>query len=158
MKEWWNNLSSRERNLMLVAFASLLFASIYWGLFQPLSNKSERAENRLQREQKLLVWVESKADAIIELRRSNQQSVNSRFKPLNQVIPTSSKQFNIELIRMQPREDKVQVWIKPVPFSALMQWLAFIKESEGVEVEFLDIKRTDTKGVVELSRLQLGRG
>ncbi|MGF1762490.1 type II secretion system protein M [Aliivibrio kagoshimensis] len=158
MRTWWSNLSNRERNLLLVAVFFLLFATLYWGLLKPLSNKSVMVESRLNSEQKLLTWVEKRADAIVALRGSNQSTTLDRFKPLNQVIPASSKQFNIELIRMQPRDNKVQVWIKPVPFSSLIQWLAYIKETEGVEVEFLDIKRTDIKGVVELSRLQLGRG
>lgn len=76
---------------------------------------------------------------------------------MNQVIPSSTRQFKIELIRMQPRGEQMQVWVKPLPFNSLVNWLAFLRDSQGINVQFLDLNKTDVEGVVEVNRLQLTR-
>lgn len=77
---------------------------------------------------------------------------------MNQVVNETTRQFNIELIRMQPRSEAVQVWVQPLPFNTLINWLAFLRDEHGIDAQFLDVSKADRTGVVEVNRLQLGRG
>ena len=120
------------------------------------ANGSDAARARIVSEQQLLQWVQSTADDIVTLRR--QGGVVGTAQPLNQVISSSTRQFNIELIRVQPRGEMMQVWIQPLPFSQLVSWIAYLKEKQGVDVEFMDLDRGKVPGVVEVKRLQLKRG
>ncbi|PWI32969.1 general secretion pathway protein GspM [Vibrio albus] len=153
---WWSGISVREQRLVVVCGALLLFGSIYWGVIQPLSERAENAQLNAQREKQLLSWVTDKADQIVELRGGSSNGPSGG--PLNQVVSSSTQNYGIELIRMQPRDEMLQVWIKPVAFTRFVQWLAYLKEKQGVDVEFMDISGTDQKGVVEIKRLQLKRG
>ncbi|MCG6507489.1 type II secretion system protein GspM, partial [Vibrio parahaemolyticus] len=56
------------------------------------------------------------------------------------------------------RGEMMQVWIQPLPFSQLVSWIAYLKEKQGVDVEFMDLDRGKVPGVVEVKRLQLKRG
>ncbi|MCE7537611.1 type II secretion system protein M [Aliivibrio fischeri] len=154
---WWQSISPRERILVAGGGVALLIAVIYWGGIKPLNDRAELAQNRINNERNLLAWVQKKADTIIALRGGASSSSQSAIRPMNQVIPSSTRQFKIELIRMQPRGEQMQVWVKPLPFNSLVNWLAFLRDSQGINVQFLDLNKTDVEGVVEVNRLQLTR-
>ena len=156
LSSWWNGLSLREQRLLSVGGLLLLVAAVFWGVIQPVADRAEKAQTRINSEKQLLNWVSNKADEIIELRGSSGRSVSER--PMNQVVSGSVSRFNIELIRMQPRDDMLQVWIKPVAFNQFVSWLNFLNQDQGIRVEFMDISKADSKGVVEIKRLQLKRG
>lgn len=153
---WWAGISVREQRLVIGCGLLLLLGGIYWGVVQPVSESAENAQARIKSEKQLLTWVKGKANTIVELRGSGAAAPST--KPLNQVVSSSTKSYSIELIRMQPRDEMLQVWIKPVPFNRFVQWLAYLKDKQGIDVEFMDISGTDKKGVVEIKRLQLKRG
>lgn len=154
---WWQSISPRERVLVSGGGIALLIATIYWGGIKPLNDRADLAQNRINNERNLLAWVQKKADTITTLRGGASSGSQSAIRPMNQVIPSSTRQFKIELIRMQPRGEQMQVWVKPLPFNTLVNWLAFLRDSQGINVEFLDLNKTDVEGVVEVNRLQLTR-
>jgi general secretion pathway protein M len=157
IKSWWKGLSQREQYLVIGAGSALFVAIFYWGLLQPLNHRTELAQTRIQKERQLLAWVEDKANKISVYKRSGGK-VNVSDKGLNQVVNETTARFKIELIRMQPRNDAIQVWVKPVPFNALLNWLSYLQDNFGIETQFIDVSKTDQSGIVEVNRLQLGRG
>ncbi|MDX1303984.1 type II secretion system protein M [Photobacterium sp.] len=158
MKGRWKALSLREQRLVLGGAGALALAVLYWGLWQPLSNRAEIAQTRIQAERQLLSWVEAKAEEITRLKGASGSAVKISDKGLNQIVNETTSRFRIELIRMQPRSEAVQVWVKPIPFNTLVNWLSFLRDEYGIEAQFLDISKTDVNGMVEVNRLQLGRG
>ncbi|MGF1752242.1 type II secretion system protein M [Vibrio makurazakiensis] len=156
LQAWWSSISQREQRLVIGCSLLLVVGAIYWGLLQPLTQRAELAQTRIQSEKQLLSWVKNKADEISELRSSNGAIVSTQ--PLNQVVSSSIRRYKIELIRVQPRGEMLQVWIKPLPFNQFVDWLTYLKEKQGVEVEFMDIDRSDKSGVIEVNRLQFKRG
>ncbi|MCG3725826.1 type II secretion system protein M [Vibrio cincinnatiensis] len=152
---WWQGISLREQQLLLIGGGAVLLGLLYWGIFAPLSQQSAAAKVRMNSEKQLLQWVESTADQIVSLRQQGGGVYSTQ--PLNQVIASSTGQFKIELVRVQPRGDRMQVWIQPVPFSQLIAWLAHLKERQGIDVEFMDLERGKVSGVVEVRRLQFKR-
>jgi general secretion pathway protein M len=156
LQQRWMTLSAREQKLLLGGVSLCVVAIIYWGILAPLDQKTEFAKARIVSERQLRSWVTEKADTITQLRA--QGGVATTAQPLNQVISSSVQRFQIELIRIQPRDEMMQVWIQPLPFTKLVDWLAFLKDQQGVDVEFMDINRAQQSGVVEVKRLQLKRG
>lgn len=156
LQRWWQSINQREKVMVSICSLSIVFAVVFWGVIQPLNERSEQAQNRIQSEKQLLTWVTDNAEKITMLRK--QGGVVRTSAPLNEVITTSTHEFKIELIRVQPRGEMMQVWVQPLPFSRLVAWIAYLKEQQGVDVEFIDIKRAQQTGVVEVQRLQLKRG
>ncbi|GAB6263421.1 type II secretion system protein M [Photobacterium sp. 53610] len=160
MNQWFKSLTSREQRLVIGGGIALVIAVLYWGIWQPMALRAEHAENELKNQRQLLTWVSSKADDIIKRRAKTGASGSISPTGLNQVVNETTRRFRIELIRMQPqpRDESVQVWVQPLPFNTLVNWLAFLRDEHGIEAKFLDVSKTDQAGVVEVNRLQLGRG
>ncbi|CAH0524377.1 Type II secretion system protein M [Vibrio hippocampi] len=155
-QSWWVSISQREQRLVVVCALILLVGGIYWGILAPFDQRTELAQSRIQSEKQLLSWVTQQADKITEQREAGGVVVSSQ--PLNQVVTSSTRRFNIELIRMQPRNEQLQVWIKPIPFEFFVNWLFYLEQQQGISVEVMDIDKSDQDGVIEVKRLQFKRG
>jgi general secretion pathway protein M len=155
---WWQSISQREQRLMVGCSLLLIVCTAYWGVIVPLNDRAEVAKAKISSEQQLLEWVTKSANRITALRSASGGGGTVTGQPLNQVIASTTRRYRIELIRMQPRSDSLQVWVKPLPFNQLISWLSELHKQHGIEVEFLDITRTETAGQVEINRLQLKRG
>ncbi|MZI94760.1 type II secretion system protein M [Vibrio sp. CAIM 722] len=157
LKLWWRSITPREQRLVLIGGICIVIGVIYWGILAPLQQRIDQSQLRINSEKQLLSWVSHKANQITALRK--QGGMTQQRLPLNQVIATSTRDFGIELIRVQPRdEDGMQVWIQPLPFTKLLDWVKFLQENQGITVQHLDVDRGDQPGVVEVKRLQLKRG
>lgn len=156
VQTWWSGISQLEQRMMMGCGVLVIVGLVYWGILQPMSQRAELAQSRIQSERQLLAWVQEKADDITALRKSG--GVTYSNQPLNQLVSSSARRYKVELIRVQPRNESVQVWIKPLAFNQLVDWLRYLKEQQGIEVEFLDIDRTEQAGMIEVNRLQFKRG
>ncbi len=156
IQSWWRQISGREQRLVIVCAILLVFGGLYWGIIQPVLQRADAAQQSIQREKQLLTWVEDKADEIISLRAQTGQVVSST--PLNQAVSSSARRFNIELIRVQPRGEQLQVWISPLPFNRFAEWMAFLQDTQGITATFLDIDKGSQNGVIEIKRLQFTKG
>ncbi|WP_277207006.1 type II secretion system protein M [Vibrio misgurnus] len=161
IQAWWRSVTPREQKMLLVSGALALIAISYWGVWQPLEQRTAQAQARLQSEKQLLSWVSDNANRIVTLRGQAGQGSGGQAatnQSLNQVITQSTRQFKIELIRVQPRGEMMQVWIQPLPFTQLVAWIADLQQRQGVSVDVIDIDRGKESGLVEIKRLQLKRG
>ncbi len=150
----WQQLSQREQILLGGVALCALTVILVWGIWQPMREGARMAQLQVRTETELLDWVKSKANKIESLRRAGGVGAGRGHQPLNQVITASSKEFHISLIRIQPRADELQVWIAPVAFNQLLDWINYLKTRQGIQVTALDIERGEQSGMVEIRRLQ----
>ena len=156
VQTWWGSISQREQRMVMGCGVLVILGFVYWCILQPMNQRAELAQSRIQSEKQLLTWVQGKANDITALRKSG--GVTYSNQPLNQLVSSSARRYKVELIRVQPRNESVQVWIKPLAFNQMVDWLRYLKEQQGIEVEFLDIDRTEQAGMIEVNRLQFKRG
>jgi general secretion pathway protein M len=152
----WQRLSFREQRLLLIGGGLATVMLSYFAVIAPLQQRAETATARLQAEQQLFSWVEERANLIIQLRKQGIVATNQ--EPLNKVIADSSKQMSITLIRIQPRDELLQIWVDALPFNRLLDWLELLNKQYGITVDALDIERSVQPGVVDVKRLQVKRG
>ncbi|WP_114785870.1 type II secretion system protein M [Vibrio tetraodonis] len=153
---WWMKASQREQRMLMVCGAFLFLGILYWGIIQPVVQRADAATQRIQNEKQLLTWVKDKADTINQLRAKG--GMSSSGLPLNQSISSTASRFDAELVRVQPRGEELQVWVQPMPFNRLIDWMTFLKENYGVSATFMDIDKGDQEGTVEIKRLQFVKG
>lgn len=156
LQMWWQSISQREQRLVVAGSLLLIVGALYWGVIQPVSARAEAAQMRIQSEKQLLSWVKDKADEISQLKGQGGKSVSNL--PINQAVSSSVGRFNIELVRVQPRGEEFQVWVAPMPFNQFMSWVTFLQDTYGIGVVFLDVDKGDKEGLIEINRLQFGRG
>lgn len=153
LQAWWLQLSARERSLVSLMLLSGVIILFIFGIWQPMRSELQKSEQQVNRQSELLAWVKSRANQIESLRQSTGVGTVTR-QPLNQAIATSSKEFSVSLIRIQPRGEELQVWVAALPFNRLLDWINYLSRQQGIQVTALDIERTEQNGMVEVRRLQ----
>lgn len=156
LQNWWSKISLREQRLVMICSLFVVLGGVYWGLIQPVAERAEAAQMRIQSEKQLLSWVKDQADTISQLRTQSGQVVSGL--PLNQAVSSSARRYKVELVRVQPRGEQLQVWIAPMPFNQFVEWITALQENHGILVSFLDIDKGDSEGVIEVKRLQFTKG
>ncbi|EGA70855.1 general secretion pathway protein M [Vibrio sinaloensis DSM 21326] len=156
LQNWWSKISLREQRLVMICSLFVVLGGVYWGLIQPVAERAEAAQMRIQSEKQLLSWVKDQADTISQLRTQSGQVVSGQ--PLNQAVSSSARRYKVELVRVQPRGEQLQVWIAPMPFNQFVEWITALQENHGILVSFLDIDKGDSEGVIEVKRLQFTKG
>lgn len=154
MKERWLQLDLREQRLVLVMAAVVLFFILYSAVWAPLNNNIEAASKKIERQQKLLTWVQESTAKYKSAAGSNRSNNNGS---LSSIVNKTAGRNQILIARMQPQGDDLQVWIDEVSFNQLLTWLEQLSEKEGISVKAIDITNAQQAGVVKVRRLQLGR-
>ncbi|BDM62650.1 type II secretion system protein M [Shewanella sp. NFH-SH190041] len=153
-KLWWGNLAQREQQMLVAAAAVVLLGILYWGIWAPISQAQENARRNLAAEQQTLDYVKQTASRIMALRQTGGK--RSAVGSLSALVNRSADKFGLEITRMQPQGDKIQLWLDDVPFTSLMDYLSDLVQ-QGLSLDNLDITATDTPGYVQVRRIQVSR-
>jgi general secretion pathway protein M len=153
MKQRWQQLNSREQALVISMSVLVVIFLLYTLFWQPLQKNIANTEKKITRQQELLTWVSEKTALYQQAKITAKPSSGS----ITGIVNRAARSNGITVTRMQPKGDELQVWIDEVPFYQLMLWLADLAETQGLQVQAIDINDTNTAGVVQVRRLQLGR-
>ncbi|MGL5757623.1 type II secretion system protein M [Plesiomonas sp.] len=157
MPTWWKQLSLREKRLLQAGGLCLLLGIFFWGIWQPLNNHIAQQAQRLRQNQQLLMQIQTSADSIRgwQQRQGKTITVDSSNQSLSQQVSLSANQHGLKVIRMQPQEKTLQLWIDDLPFNQLLSWLLKLRLEQGIDVVYLDILPAAQTGMVKVERLQL---
>ena len=154
MKQWFESLSDREKQLVVgagIVFAIGLFFQIIWG---PLNSRLDKAQMSVQNKQTTLQWVNEKLTEYKQ-HKGAQKSVVSGS--ISQIVNSAARRANISLARMQPQGDSLQVQIDEIEFNAFIRWLADLTQNQGLTIEAIDVSEADKTGAVRVRRLQVSK-
>lgn len=150
----WQDLQTREQQLVLVMSVFIGIFILYSLVWQPLTNGVVEKQAKLDRQHQLLSWVQENTAVY---KATNQSGASNRGGSISSTVNRTVKQRNITVTRMQPQGDELQVTIDSVPFNSLMDWLQGLSSQHGIKVKSIDMAKTDDKGVVKIRRLLLGK-
>ena len=125
--------SPREKGMLLAAVVFLFSAGYYVLIWQPLSERIEQQETMLQQ----LV------------------AMNTRLKS---AAPDIIAAHSVVIKRIAERGENIQVWIDPVVFNDLLKWLNALDEKYALRVTQIDVSAGEKPGMVNVQRLEFGRG
>lgn len=154
-KAWWGGLAQREQQMLSIAAIVGVIGILYWGIWTPVANAEEDARRQLQAQQQTLAYVKQTAGKIMSLRQSGGKAA---FRgSLSSAVTAAAGKYGLEITRMQPQGDKIQLWMDDVPFDALLGYLNELVQQKGMVLDNLDVAATDTPGLVQVRRVQLSR-
>lgn len=154
MRDWWEGLATRERNLAILSAVVIVIGGLYWGLVQPLTDALNAEQQRLKSNQQTLVWMKSKGQDIVNAQA--QSANNGGQVNLNQLIGNSARENGITISRIQPKGAELEVWIDDIEFNLLLNWLKQLQQRHGVVTLNTDLALGDAPGTVKVRRLHLG--
>ncbi len=155
MKTWWQQLNGREQKLVATMAGVIFIFLFYLLVWQPLNQSMSKTQQKLQRQQQLLSWVQESTRQYQQAKRGNTSTRGNAS--LSSIVSRMAKQNQLTITRLQPQGDDLQIWIDQVAFVKLLAWLELIANQEGLYVKAIDLSNTEQAGVVQVKRLQLGK-
>ncbi|MCF1427450.1 MAG: type II secretion system protein M [Shewanella sp.] len=152
IKIWWAGLAPREQQMLSAAAIVVLIGVLYWGIWTPIANAQQGAQRQLQAEQRTLAYVKQTASKITSLRQKGGKAAFSGS--LSAEVNSTAGKYRLEITRMQPQGNKIQLWMDDVPFDVLMDYLNELVQ-QGLALDNLDVSATDKPGYVQVRRIQL---
>lgn len=150
LKEWFSNLEPREQKLVSVGGVVGIVLLFIMGVWQPLNAKLELMESKLRTQQETNVWAK---DAIQRIKASG-NATGRQSGSLTQVVNQTSRRFNIEIARLQPKDSAVLVWIELINFNDLLRWIDHLERNNRVTVTAFDVTEAEEAGFVKVRKLQ----
>lgn len=139
---------------MLLAAVVFLFSVGYYVLiWQPLSERIEQQETMLQQLVAMNTRLKNSAPDIIAARKS----ATTTPAQVSRVISDSASAHSVVIKRIAERGENIQVWIEPVVFNDLLNWLKALDEKYALRVTQIDVSAGGF-GMVNVQRLEFGRG
>ncbi|EIG6051044.1 type II secretion system protein M, partial [Escherichia coli] len=77
---------------------------------------------------------------------------------VSRVISDSASAHSVVIRRIADRGENIQVWIEPVVFNDLLKWLNALDEKYALRVTQIDVSAAEKPGMVNVQRLEFGRG
>lgn len=159
IKRYLQQLSRRERYLVLLAASAVAFTLLYLILWKPLQNGIERKRELLALQQE---QIQTMREQVRDLRmiqgaksRGGQRVTDS--SSLLSVIDRTAKQRRLKstLQKAQPDgDDGVRLWLVNITFDQLIEWLNQLELEYGIYVSDIAIERDEIIGRVD-SRILL---
>lgn len=152
IKVWWRGLVLREQQMVAACAAVLIVGFIYWGVWTPIDNAEMDAQRNLTAQEKTLNYVKLTANRIAGLKQAKS---GGQFKgSLSTVVNQTAASYDLEITRMQPQGNKIQVWMEDVPFDKLLDYVSDLVQKKGLSLDSIDLTAVDTPGYVSVRRIQ----
>lgn len=157
MKDWWLGRSPRERALLAVCLAIFVLFILYQQVWMRLEQADQRAQRRLNAQQQVLRWAQRQGPQLAQLAARKPGSQQRSSQPFSEIINQSGRDYGVTITRLRQQQDHFDVWLEPMGFDALLQWLALMESRFGYRVESINVQASEVKGVVQIARLRFGR-
>lgn len=145
--------SPREKGMLLAAAVFLFSAGYYVLIWQPLNERIGQQETILQQLMAMNARLKSAAPDILSARKSS----TTTPAQVSRVLSDSASEHSVVIKRIAERGENIQVWIEPVVFNDLLNWLNKLNKKHTLRVTQIDVGAGDKPGIVNVQRLELGR-
>lgn len=152
-KEWWQSNSEREQKLTLASLLVVFIALVYFILWQPISNSLTASELALKNAQQTLQWVEVNANKLVAS-GSVVDKIGEK-QNLSQLISSTAKRRQIDISRIQGKQDSVNLLINQIEFNEFVQWMTTLQNQYQVQILSADLSRDRVQGMIKVNRLSL---
>jgi general secretion pathway protein M len=154
MKDWFDNLDTREKRILIVGAVVLLVALMYLLAWEPFIKKSASLEKSNQENEMLLTWMEQSADEAKELQaklKANGPAGSTKGQSLLGIIDKTAKSGNLgkSVKRVQPDgQTKAHVWLENANFNDVIKWLESLQHKQGIHIVTSVIEKQEEAGLV----------
>lgn len=150
MKEWWHQLSLRDKQLFCIAIFLLSLAIYYYGILMPLHQNVLALRQKVQNQATLLTWMqqaEKAVDRLSQKAKSTKVSQTSLLTIMQNEI--SAADFAKHLSKLhQVDTNAIQFSIETVEFDALIMWLTKLSKMYHITVTETSLLPANKPGTV----------
>jgi general secretion pathway protein M len=152
MKQWFIELSERERWMVLAAGALTLYAVLHLAVFAPLWGGSARLSEQVNDHRAVLAELRM-AEAAVTAQRGDSRPapVQDAAQSLVVIVDRTSREAGLggALRRNQPTPDQgLRVNFEAASFDAMIAWLVVLQGRYGITVESASFDGASAPGLV----------
>ena len=158
MKDWFMELDSRERLLLIGAGSFLALVLVFLLAIEPLYAKTAALEERIKARQADLTYIQRGAQQILASGQTPSDSGSGSgagARPLVVLVDQTARtsQLGDKLSQNQPGADgkSIKVRFDNAPFDAMIPWIATLGSRHNIEVDAANIERNPGPGLVDVS-------
>lgn len=162
MKQYWQNLAVREKQMLVGGIAFLLIFIGYAFFWSPFQERLVQKQQEAQNQKTLLVWMQNKVREVEALKSKGQSSVKQLDRKGQSLLGLTDKSAREQglaksIKRIQPRSNAgVQVWLDTASFDQVLFWLEQLSHY-GVTLESFKARRQSDAGTVNVEVILLER-
>lgn len=157
--EKWQQLSARERILLIIGAIFIVVSLFYLLLWEPLTTAVEHYREDVIANRVLLRQVKEIGPEITQLRsqmnRSQIKSQAELIAVIEKTIKKSRIQEAVTEIGSGP-ENSARLRFDEVSFDELMTWLIDLQQKQGIVVNTITIEKLPTVGMVKAQLSVIG--
>jgi len=148
MKQWFNQLTPRERRALMIGAVALGGILTYFTLWAPFVTAHTQLENIVAAQKNTLQWMQAAALQVQQLRHQSRTSPAHKQSLLSLIDQSTLGKAHK---RIEPKGDR-EIWVnfEQVSFTELMQWLGQLYNQHQVQISTISIERLDTSDRVKV--------
>ncbi|MHA7846000.1 type II secretion system protein GspM [Serratia sp. D1N4] len=155
LKRRWQQVSPRERGLVVGCGVLIILSLCYYALWQPWQQQAEQWQRTIAREKSTVEWMTQQAP---RLREQGVRQVQGEPLSLSATVTRSAAVKGMNITRLQPQGERLAVTLEPSDFNPLMQWLTQLEQQYQVRIVALEVTALVNKpGWVTVNKLTLER-
>ena len=159
MKEQWQQLSLREKRLVIITAIVVAVTLVYFMIWEPIQDGIQTSRVRVNAQTNTLQLIREQAAEAKQLRatKSRAGADAKGGGSLLVIIERTAQQKNLKssLQKVQPEgQDGVRVWVENATFDQLIDWLALLENKNTIYVSEIIIERQKEPGRIN-SRILL---
>jgi general secretion pathway protein M len=151
MKEWWDNLVLREKQILSMGLLVLVFVAFYLILWSPLTDKVSTLRNQVQRNQELLAWMQDTDKRIQAEGHAAKPPVARASGSLLSIVQSQINRTQLVSVMTQLHQidnDSVQLTFDKVDFDKLIVWLTQLTQQQGLIITQMTVTPSKEPGIV----------
>lgn len=152
MKDWFENLQTRERMIVVAGSVLLSLILLYSIVWAPVISKGTDLETAVESKRASLRWMQEASQKILAIQNANNNHRLEGGRSLISVVDTALAQAGLKgsLDRMEPDgNESVKLWLVKAAFDDLMKILGNLEETSGIRIKSISINPDDTFGLVD---------
>lgn len=160
IKNWYQGLQQRERQLVLAASAVIIITLLYLTIWEPIHQGIEEQTQKYQTQIDILDWMQTAAIEVRTLQASGaaKRQTNSS-QPVTLLVENSAATAGLKpyLSKLESTSEKgARITIDAASFDQLLLWLNTLQSQYGITVSSANLDRNNTPGAVN-ARMTLNR-
>lgn len=152
MREYFENLSQRERYFVIAAGAALVLFLLYAMLWRPVVGNARDVQQRIAAQESELQWMRQAAAEARTLRGSARGGdAGASGGSLLSLVERTARQGRLApaVRRVQPEgQQGVRIWLENAAFDDLLVWLHQLAATHGVGLSEIAVERQPAAGIV----------
>ncbi len=154
MRDWYDALQAREQRMVQLVALVVAIGLLYWAIWNPLSSSLDEARQGVVSAEQELKWMKEQAELAL-LRKSSGRAAASGS--LSNTVNRSARALGVQIDRMQPQGEALQVWIDEIEWQQFISWLEVLYVDHGISAASVDLAKSKAEGHVKVRRLLLTR-